>query len=180
MPVVPEKSASIPAEREQLVKQLAQELARQGVVGEPLIFENRVHPSGKLFFAVVVWSAWRDVPARQRSAIILDAYRRFDQSRGPDAAKAPHLSMATGLTWEEADRQGFFPFSITPNARAEEVNPDDVRAAMLKEGAVLTAAGLKLLFPDRESAESAYARLQQQLPQARWSLNQTIVAAQDD
>ena len=51
---------------------------------------------------------------------------------------------------------------------------------MLEEGEIETPAGVKLRFKLRESAEKAYARLQQGLPQAHWSLNQIVARIQDD
>ncbi len=128
MPVVPNKPTPPPAERNDLVEQLAMELTREGEGGEPLIIENPIQPGSK-FFSIVVWSAWGRVPVRQRSTIILDSYRKRDQANPHERPKAPDLAMATGLTWEEAEQKNLFPFEIEPDADAEE-DPQVVRDAM--------------------------------------------------
>ncbi|HTU22704.1 MAG TPA: hypothetical protein VMG10_31985 [Gemmataceae bacterium] len=178
MPVLPNQPVTPPAGYDPLIATLAEELEREGQVGEPLIFENPVQAQGR-FFAVVVWSAWRAVPVRQRAAIILEAYRRYDQAH-PDHPKAPQLAMATGMTWEEADQRGLFPFSITPNAHPDEVDSQAVRDALRNEGAIATATGLKLRFASREAAQQAFQRLQERLPQAHWSLNQIVGTLEED
>ena len=84
-----------------------------GEGGEPLIFENPVQPTDK-FFVIVVWSAWANIPWVQRAGIILDAYKRLDAAHAESPAKTNKITIASGLTWEEADLQGFFPYSIHP------------------------------------------------------------------
>ncbi|MGH7169958.1 MAG: hypothetical protein ACRELG_06755 [Gemmataceae bacterium] len=165
-------------DQDQLVDKLARELACEGEVGEPLIFENSIGKSHK-FFAVVVWSVWRSIPVRQRASLILEAYRRYDQSH-PDHAKAANLAMPTGMTWEEADQKGLFPYSITANAHPDEVDAQAIRDAMLSEGAIATASGLKLRLASREAAQQAFQRLHEQLPQAHWSLNQMVGTLEEE
>ena len=114
------------------------------------------------------------------AGIILDAYKRLDAAHAESPAKTNKITIASGLTWEEADRQGFFPYSISPDAHPDDVPPDQVRRAMLEEGGIETPAGVKLRFKLRESAEKAYARLQRRSPQAHWSLNQIVARIQDD
>lgn len=178
MPVLPNRPVTPPLGYDPLIATLAEELNHEGQVGEPLIFENPVQAQGR-FFAIVVWSAWRSVPVRQRASLILEAYRRYDQAH-PDHPKAPHLTMATGMTWEEADQRGLFPYSITPNTRPGEVDSQAVQDAMRSEGAIVTATGLKLRFASREAAEQAFQRLHDKLPQAYWSLNQIVGTLEEE
>jgi hypothetical protein len=178
MPVIP-KEPRAGRQRDDLIQVLADELGREGVTGEPLIFENPASVPGR-FFAVVVWSAWRDVPVRDRAAIILQAYQRFDGSHPGQPAKSPGLTMASGMTWEEADRRGLFRFAIEPNARPEEVDADQIRQALIDEGAVQTATGLRLRYASREPADQAYARLQARLPKGAWSLIESRPSGTDD
>ena len=179
MPVVPLTTRPVQdADRERLIEQLAHELESQGSVGEPLIFERAPQPGGRLY-VLVVWSAWENVPRSLRAALILEAYHRYDRKHAQQPPKAPRIGIAAGETWEEANRLGLFPFSIAPNARADGVTSETVREAMLRTGAVQTPSGIKLWFPSRESAEETFERLQAELPQAHWSLNQIVDQIQD-
>jgi hypothetical protein len=176
MPVVPQQPVPPIAERERLVAKLAQELSRVGEGGEPLIFEN--YFDTKKFFAIVVWSEWRFVPVRQRVNIILAAYQKFDEGH-PDNAKGPDVAMASGLTWEEAEAKGLFPFTIYPYVR-EGIDPQAIHHAMVQEGGIETASGVKLFFASRSSAEAALQRLYARIPEARWTLSERVPPAQDD
>lgn len=177
MPVVPQQPVHPVAERERLVEKLAQELSREGERGEPLIFENPIQGTKK-FTAIVVWSEWRFVPVRQRASVILEAYQKYDEGH-PDNPKGPHLAMASGLTWDEAEAKGLFPFSIYPHVR-EGVDPQTIHNAMVQEGGIETASGVKLFFASRSSAEAALQRLYARIPEARWTLSERIPSAQDD
>src|SRR5260370_10345529 len=108
--------------RGDLIARLAKELGVTERTGEePLIFENPIQRSG-FFSAMVIWSAWRQVPWSQRAGIITDAYRAYDQLHPEAAPRAPHLATASGFTWEEADLSAVFPFSVEPNVREGEAD----------------------------------------------------------
>ncbi|HTU93693.1 MAG TPA: hypothetical protein VMF69_26675 [Gemmataceae bacterium] len=177
MPVVPQQPVPPVAERERLVEKIARELSREGEQGEPLIFENSIQDTKK-FFAIVVWSEWRFIPTRQRASIILEAYQKYDEEHRDDP-KGPHLAMASGLTWDEADAKGLFPFSIYPHVR-DGVDSQAIHNAMVQEGGIETASGVKLFFASRNSAEAALQRLYARFPEARWTLSERIPSAQDD
>jgi len=177
MPVVPQQPAPPLAERDRLVERLAQELSREGEMGEPLIFENPIQDTKK-FFAIVVWSEWRFVPVRQRASLILAAYQKYDEGH-PDNPKGPHLAMASGMTWEEADAKGLFPFSIEPYVR-EGLDPQTIHNAMVQNGGIETALGVKLYFASRSAALATIQLLYAKLPEARWTLSERITSGHDD
>ncbi|MBY0524616.1 MAG: hypothetical protein K2R98_14525 [Gemmataceae bacterium] len=178
MPVFPSQPVPVAGDRDQIVETLARELEKPGEVGEPLIFENPIQFTDK-FFVVVIWSAWAGLAWSQRPAVILDAYRKYDQEH-PEAKKSARITTASGMTWEEADLAAFFPYSIAPNAHSGMVDPEEVKKVMLEEGGIETPTGTKLRFKLRESAEKAYSRLEKKLPSAGWALIQVIARVQDD
>jgi len=175
MPVI--RSAPPPAHaRDELVRRLADELAAAPGAnpnGEPLIFENPLPPTDRLF-VVVVWSAWEQVLWGERPRVIADAYRECDATHPDQPPRTPSLAIPTGLTWSEADSNAYFKFAVEPAARAGEVNPDEVRRAMLDEGGYATPSGVKLRFMLRHEAEVAYNRLREKLPAAYWGLSELV------
>lgn len=179
MPVI-RPSVLLPADqRQHLVEQLADELAVEGEAGrEPLVFENPIQKTDQ-FFAIVVWSAWKDVPWSLRSPMVADAYRRYDEKH-PDAPRAARLAISSGLTWDEADANGMFPFAILPNARPGDADFQQVRDLMLQEGGFDTPSGVKLRFMTQDQAQRAWERLQNALPQAHWSINRFVANVSGD
>lgn len=116
---------------------------------------------------VVVWDAFESLASEDRSSIITDAY-------GDEQAK---ISLALGVIYEEALEQHVLPYAIVPMTRAGETDPDDVRRAMLDEGAFATRrGGVDLRFPTMAMAEEARRRLSGRLPMAHWSIAQSPVA----
>jgi hypothetical protein len=85
-----------------LVARLAAEY-RNPVEGEvePLLMEfddTRHHGTIHLY---VIWQDWKPLDLRERSEVIMEA---FEDARGPE--QALRVSVAMGLTREEADRMG--------------------------------------------------------------------------
>lgn len=151
--------------RAELVQQLKDELAGHHVGEGPVIFEIPLDRSNKLD-AVVVWKAFDSVSSDDRSGIISEAY-------GDDAAK---ISLALGVTYEEAIEQQVLPYAVVPMARDGEAGPDDVRRAMLEEGAFEPRRGwIDLRFPTMAMAEQAHGRLCDRLPAGHWSIAQSPV-----
>jgi hypothetical protein len=85
----------------QLEDRLAQEWeSPEGDAAEPIIIEEseRQRVPDHLY---VIWSEWADLSQYERSKIVLNAYERV---RGRSLAL--NVSLAMGLTVEEADRMG--------------------------------------------------------------------------
>lgn len=165
MPVIRTSETVAPQFRNELVARLALELNADASTHrnqEPVIFENPIPPTDR-FFAVVIWSAWQDIPWGQRTSLILDAYRAADGQQPQRPARAPLLATASGLTWDEADENGFFKYGIeAPGAHTA------IQAAMLAAGGTETPDGIKLRFLDRRSAQTAVEQLRASLPTVAW------------
>lgn len=157
--------AVAPKFRNELVARLALELNADAATHrnyEPVIFENPIPPTDR-FFAVVIWSEWQDIPWGQRTGLILDAYRAADAQRPESTARANLLATASGLTWDEADGNGFFKYGI----EAPGEHPA-IKAAMLEAGGTETPDGVRLRFLDRRSVQTALAQLRSKLPNVTW------------
>jgi hypothetical protein len=72
--------------------------------GSPVILEER-SPLSSNVGVTVVWERWQTVPLDQRSAIILEAYRRAGLAQ-PTSDFPLGISLALGLTPDEANRLG--------------------------------------------------------------------------
>jgi hypothetical protein len=67
---------------------------------QPVILEESGHPNQPLH-VYVIWDEWAPLPQVERSEIIIDAYQeRYGQ------AQSLNVTVAMGLTPEEADRMG--------------------------------------------------------------------------
>lgn len=175
MPVIRTRSVFSPQVRGELVALLAAELAGNDATGtgEPLVFEDPLDPTDKLF-VVVIWSRWEEVPWAQRSRIIVEAYEQVDREHPNGPQRTPTVGVTNGLTWEEADSNAFFKYAVQPMARSDEADPEAMRKAMEEEGGFVTASGVRLRFMLRSEAEAVYRRLSEKLPQAHWGLSQLV------
>lgn len=145
--------------RAELLHQLKQELAGETVVNGPVIYEIPLDRSNKLD-VVVVWNAFDSLASEDRSRLIEEAYG--DQTV---------ISLALGVTYEEALEQQVLPYAIVPMAREGEADPDDLRRAMLEEGAFAgRQEGADLRFPTIGMAEEVLRRLCDRLPNGYWSI----------
>ena len=169
---------------ELLFKELMGEATRKG----PVVFEDPVAP-GEID-VIVVWEAWRGLLPDDRTAVIREAYSRYsrtldegvyysDLSKQPDFSMVPKVMSAIGATWNETVDQGLLSFSISPNVGPEEVDPDEVETIMLDSGAIETASGIHLRFPNARLASMVHARLMQEMPEAHWSINQEVGTVDD-
>lgn len=150
--------------RAELAQQLRQELVGHRVADGPVIYEIPLDRSNKLD-VVVVWDAFESLASEDRSSIITDAY-------GDEQAK---ISLALGVTYEEALEQHVLPYAVVPMTRAE-ADPDELRRAMLEEGAFTARQGIvDLRFPTMAMAEEARRRLCDKLPSGYWSIVQSPV-----
>lgn len=155
MPVIKRKPPETPG-REELVEQLTRELRVPGDKGQPLILQ---YPIGDTedFNVYVIWDRWAGVPHPLRTRIIFDAYRRFDETSGPK------IPIASGITTDEAILEGLLPVkivSLVPGALMD----DEIRSAMIEEGAIETTGGLQLRFPTLEDGKATFRRLETRFP----------------
>ncbi|HUB26880.1 MAG TPA: hypothetical protein VL992_15755 [Tepidisphaeraceae bacterium] len=135
-------------------------------VSEPFVVEN-VIPQVARAHVVVIWDRWIGLSAQERSQVILDAYEKANRLTGIS------IMAATGLTAEESLRQDFLPYSIiTMPQKDEKLSSKELEAAMSKAGGILVKVGesVGLRFPTRETAEAAYRKLREEIPDHIWTL----------
>lgn len=151
-------------QKQALVEQLAKELEGETTPKGPLIFEIPLEQMDKMD-VLVVWEAWKDIPSEIRSDIILKAYKD----------KKDKISQAFGVTYQEAIEQHLLPYAVVPMARAGEVDPALMKAAMLKYGGMLLEGDkVDLRFPTLMMAEEAHRKLCDELPKGYWSIVQSL------
>ncbi len=179
-------TTELPSEdRAKLLGTLVRELSGQAASGGPVIFEIPLDSTNKVD-VLVVWDAFRDLRSEDRTDLILDAY---DARRG-------EIAQALGVTHEEAFDQNLLPYSVVPmarlrqaspvggvhgdfprvapNAKSGEVDPEELRSAMIDQGGIALPDGRVVLrLPTMVMAEAAHRRLCEILPRGYWSLVQT-------
>lgn len=169
MPVIRLTDARSSQRRDALVEELTNELLGQNGTGEAVIFEMPVRQTDT-YHVVVAWDAWGLVPAAERSSIIVDAYERVDRTQAQGPPKAPHITIALGLTWDDPLLRRSLPYSIESHARPSEMNAADVERALLEHGAVRTRTGVQLRFPSQQHAEQAWEQLNAHHPAGHWAV----------
>src|SRR6185437_10426675 len=123
-----------------LMAHLVRELNADAKKGQPFVYINNVGETGSLH-VTVVWDEWRDLSSQQRSRIIMDAMELYDP------ATRGHITIAMGVTGEEARRLGLLRFKIQLLLKKTEANRrPQLEEALREEGAFETAEGLELLF----------------------------------
>lgn len=168
MPVIRLADSLDPGVREQLVAMLAAELATVAATGsgpEPVVYENPIPPTER-FLAVVVWSRWDVVSWGLRTGIILEAYSRADAAQSDRPPRAPHLATASGLTWDEADENGFFKYAVRLSDGSDRSQAAD--DAMIAAGGVRTEDGVKLRLLTLRDAKVALNTVVAAAPHANW------------
>jgi hypothetical protein len=99
--------------------------------------------------------------------VILDAYRAADPS------KTGRISIAMGVTRQEATSLGLFPYAVVAALRqSEQDRRRQVIEALEREGATAGPAGLELRFHTLDEAERAVERLQAAVPGRFWMIVQ--------
>lgn len=134
--------------------------------GEPLIVENRIAQT-KSVHVVVIWDQWRDMPPTDRSNVILEAYSKSKRLRGLT------ITIAMGLTSEQALRMGLLPYSIVVTRRNGDAPAlKQLEAAMERAGGVVLKVGssTQLRFPTQTQVEEAYRKLSQEIPGPYWAI----------
>ena len=169
---------------DQLFKELMGERSRSG----PVIFEIPTDEPSKID-VLVFWEAWKALPSQDRSFAVRAAYARFALElktssgyKNPGIAGellVPTPASIDAVTWEDLTIADLLPFKVEPLAvnfyqddRHAEKSMDfeDVRLLMLENGAISTPFGLQLRFPTESMASDALSRLNEELPEARWTL----------
>jgi hypothetical protein len=153
-------------QRKNVVDQLARELSGETTPNGPVIFEIPFEPPHK-FDVLVVWDAWAPFSSEDRSSIILGAYKE----------QSPRIAQALGVTYQEAIEQQVLPYVVVPMVRHGEIDPEELKRAMIAEGGLILANGkVELRFPTMALAEQAHRRLSDRLPKGYWSIVQTVAS----
>ena len=159
MPVIRDTIPLSHERRSRLLDELEKAVAGSGPLGNPVIFESAL--PGSRCDVLVVWEGWQGVGPDERTDIITAAY----------GERSPKIVQAMGVTYDEAVRDHLLPYVIQPCAREGEADFDQLREAMLAEGAIAFGEGkVDLRFPSMRMAEAAFERLRAKLPQGYWSL----------
>src|SRR5688500_17211641 len=104
MPRISVKALPVSIDTEELLTDLTNELREPSERGQPLILDEELSPGGSVR-VYVVWDRFAEIPGKQRTELILDA---FEESEGIDFRQ--RISMALGLTVPEATDIGLLPF----------------------------------------------------------------------
>jgi hypothetical protein len=155
--------------KESFVDQLARELRGETTPDpRPYIFEVPMN-GPESYHVVVVWEAWPGMSLSDRCEIIMDAYDAYDQSGNPNGPLAPRITIALGATIREAIDDGLLPYTIRPVLPNGVDEDDDLKRAMIEEGAVQLSGGEWLLmFPSPDMADEVYDRIHERLPRVEW------------
>jgi len=139
---------------------------------QPLIFEQPI-PGTDTIHVLVLWERWARVPPQERGQIILEA---FEQSQ---PALFHRITVALGLTLSEALSLGLLPYRVVPVRKStDSVTAEQLRDALVKEGALQTPYGLMLSFPTRKLAEDAIGRLSAHIAGPYWAVQKITPASQ--
>jgi len=161
-----------PAVHDKLVKRLAQELRSPGDDVQPLILEQHIEGTGSRHVHVI-WDTWSDLSDEQRSAIIDEAY---SQTEGAKAAS--RITLASGVTPDEAVVLGLLPYKVVSTRRRHEAKPPaaEYKKATREEAAhtVLGPQAAELRYPRLEDAEAAKRRLETAVRGSQWSVVQEV------
>ena len=155
-----------------LATKLAEELKSGRDYGQPLVYEQEF--ATKKSRVTVIWDEWADTSLERRSATILRAY---ELAEGADAREK--IALASGLTVPEATAAGMLPYQVIAGLRSTDpITPEDVKSAMLEQGAskLNEEDGLQLRFATRDEAEACRQRLIEKLPASEpiWIISRDV------
>lgn len=168
-----EPAEAVP-ELEKLVDDLVGELNDPKPIGQPIVLEDHT-PETDSIRINVVWDRWEECPREARSAIILDAYKRFF-----DKETFQQIRLVLGTTVPEAVGLGLLRFGIEPARRKTgDPTPEAYRKTLVAAGASKVPGSElpQLRFATREDAENALEHLEQTLPNSRWILVINLVVS---
>ncbi len=161
-----------------LVKELMGERSRMG----PVIFELPTEQANRVD-VIVVWEAWKSLPSESRIEVVRDAYGRFATAlessihqidpNKPRDVLVPSPASVICATWEDVATLNLLPYKIQPTAIGDAVDQEDMRLLMIENGAIWTPFGVQLRFPNEEMAADVHARLMEEMPEARWSVEES-------
>jgi hypothetical protein len=149
-----------------LVNELAKCLGPGVRLEQPFLLQDRI-PQTRARHVVVIWDRWSAVEKQHRSKVIVDAYEQAGLL-GDDT-----ITVAMGITQEEALEMGFLPYSIgTMRRRGDPVSEKQLRQALQSVGGVRVAIGssLQVRFPTKEHAQEAYRKLCQDVQGPYWEI----------
>jgi hypothetical protein len=156
---------STPRKYERLVKRLRRELASPSDEGQPLIIERNV-PAAKSRHVHVIWDDWQGITDEERTTIIVEAY---SQEEGDE--KASDITIALGVTPEEAVVLGLLPYKVEPTHRhrAEETL---YRVGLAEEAknTLLGANARELRYVSQDEAAKAVQRLKKYAKNSSWMI----------
>lgn len=154
----------------QLVQELYDEMVRavntSQPITQPFIIEQKISPTNYLH-VTVVWEKWRLISAGRRGAVIMKAYEKAAPDRVND------ITIAMGVTTEEAIDLGLLPFEVVPTIRkSDDFTEEQQKMLMKDEGAIATPSGLSLRFPSRNLADTVCERLWDKSSRNYWAVVQ--------
>src|SRR5213080_2217789 len=107
---------------DKLVSALAERVKVPGAGEEPFVLQDRI-PQTRTRHVVVIWDEWADMDGPERSNVIVDAYQRAG------VLGADSVTVAMGLTQQQAVHMGYLPYSIIIMRK----NSDPVSLKQLKD-----------------------------------------------
>ncbi len=165
MPVIRGRQSvtKIPDDRKKaLLNRLVAEREGKGIPAGPVIFEIPLDEADKVD-VMVVWDEWAGIRSEDRTDIIREAYQE----------KADSISLALGLTRQEAIEQGTLPYRVRlmfgPQPDFTESELAD--AALALGGFPRPDGVVDLRFPTQSTAEEAAQQLGSRLPGSKWVVN---------
>lgn len=159
-------------ERLELQTLLAEELRKTGdasPAGDPVILEQKLGATGR-WSVSVIWSRWNGLRPDERAEVVRSAYR----GGRPDGPTEDRIVIAEGLDWHDPRVELLLPYSVVPAVRGGEASDEQVKAALLDNGAFEVQGRPVLRLPTEDAAFQAADRLNARLPAARWVVTQTV------
>src|SRR3954454_3764574 len=144
------KTKKVVSDRERFVSDIEKAIEVPSKEHPPFVFSQRIGATDAINTTVVT-QAWKELSHEERSGVIVEAHRRHGDGE---------VTIALGLTLDEAAASGLLPYSIVPLVKqSDPVDFAIIREAMIKEGALETPGGPVLRFSDVEAARNVYRRL---------------------
>ena len=125
------KTKKVVSDRERFVSDIERALEAPSKEHPPFVFSQRIGATDAINTTVVT-QVWKGLSHEERSDVIVEAHRRHGDGE---------VTIALGLTVDEASASGLLPYSIVPLVKqSDPVDPESIRSAMIEEGALETPA----------------------------------------